>query len=158
MIISFGWTSDALIAGAKDTTRRDWSQPWFERMQALGHYTAGDVVDAWDALPRVKSKNPAHIARIQILTDVKASRDLPEGDYEREGFAWLQRYGYTLNGKTPETLWRNWADAFDPYRKVDAERNSPPVYVVRFKVVRLTPAGLKRWSELHEMGREMLAL
>ena len=49
-IISFGWTSDALVAGAKTVTRRDWKDRF------VNQWSKGDQAQAWDKSPRAGGK------------------------------------------------------------------------------------------------------
>lgn len=47
MIISFGWTAAALLAGEKSTTFREWAP------RHVAHFHAGQIVDAWDRPPTI---------------------------------------------------------------------------------------------------------
>src|SRR3712207_3360782 len=46
MMISFAWTTPALLAGKKTVTRRDWSDDYARR------FRPGLIVDAYDQSPR----------------------------------------------------------------------------------------------------------
>ena len=143
VIISFGWTSDAVLAGFKDTTRRDWTP------RHVRQFHAGQLVDAWNATPRVVVKNPHKFATIRLTADPELSDILPREDYDREGFKWLDDYGYRLSGLTPLDLWNRWEQGFgspDP---------PPPLYIIRFEVVEFTEAGWTRIEELRRLKREV---
>lgn len=97
MIISFAWTTPALLAGAKTMTRRVWSP------DHAAKFRAGQLVDAWNQTPRVNSKRlgiatARKVATIRITGDPYVQMVRPEyltpTDHEREGFDWLRQHGY----------------------------------------------------------------
>lgn len=125
MIISFGWTTPALLAGVKTVTRRDWNdkhaQQWIDRI--------GTIADAWNASPRVVSKQPHPIAKIRIES-VLLTAQYPDEDFELEGLRWLDEHGIWMPDTTrkdfrikPAAFWNQWR----------AER--PMLYRVAFEVV-----------------------
>lgn len=81
-IISFAWTTPALIAGQKTVTRRDWSDDYARK------FRAGDEVIAYDRSPRVGGQP---VARLRLTHDVRRESNIaaPDSDYEAEGFAYL---------------------------------------------------------------------
>jgi len=81
-IISFAYTTPALLAGRKTVTRREWDADY----ACLFH--AGDQVAAWDKSPRYGGKQ---VGVIQLLQDPYPEdlADMTESDYEAEGFAYL---------------------------------------------------------------------
>jgi hypothetical protein len=85
MIISFGWTTPALLAGEKTETRREWNRVYLLQMQAA--WRKGQRVhDAWNTTPRNirHEPRPGKIARIE------------------------------LTALTPMQLWTHWLEA-DPH-------------------------------------------
>jgi len=100
-IISFAWTAEALLAGRKTVTRRDWTDRYATR------FKAGDVIAAYDNSPRHGGRQ---IATLRLTADpVKESTRLaPEEDYEAEGFAYLAEKGLLVDNMSPVTLWRIW--------------------------------------------------
>lgn len=118
MIISFAWTTPALLAGEKTVTRRDWKPQHAEK------FHAGDVVDAWDKSPRFGGKR---VARIKIVQTPyrESTADAPDSDYDAEGFTFLEKHQQTLDGIPASALWRDWKD------------NPRVLYVVRFSLVEL---------------------
>jgi len=74
-LISFAWTSKALVEGKKTVTRRNWKRCRIK---------VGDLVQAWDRLPTRGGKK---IAIIKIL-DIKYEplNCFPESDLEKEGW------------------------------------------------------------------------
>ena len=73
-IISFAWTTPALLAGAKTVTRRDWKG----RHGMAFH--EGDFVQAWDRSPRVGGKQVATIQLTEspYVSDIYLDDDLVE--------------------------------------------------------------------------------
>ncbi|AVQ10684.1 Uncharacterized protein XB16_0337 [Leptospira santarosai] len=80
-IISFGYTTAPLLAGRKTITRREWKDEY-----ALT-FRPGEIVQAYDKSPRFGGKK---IGELKISWIVKLYlRNMPDSDYEEEGFAWL---------------------------------------------------------------------
>lgn len=79
-IISFAWTTQALLDGKKTVTRRTWDGSYAERFQK------GDVVSAYNKSPRNDGKKVAEI----IITDIYKEwlSDMPESDLKEEGGLW----------------------------------------------------------------------
>lgn len=121
MIISFGHTTPALLAGAKTVTRRDW------KPQHAAKFKAGMLVDAWNTSPRNVHMNPRKVATIRLTADPKLMRlrQTPDADWEAEGFEYLSANGLTVFGLAPETLWNRWR----------RHGNEDQMYAVRFEVV-----------------------
>lgn len=124
-ILSFAWTTPALISGHKTCTRRDWS----ERYARTFH--KGDYVRAYDRSPRNGGKP---VAIIRLTCDPLYVSSLPPADWYHEGFNYLAKIGATVNGLSPVDLWINWT--LRPRK----------VWVVRFELV---PGALEK-----EMERE----
>lgn len=110
MIISFGHTTPALLAGRKTVTRRDWSDRQFEIIHR--YWQQGLALDAWSASPRNRAADPKAVGKIVMTHEpVRESSDVaPESDYEAEGFVYLTEAGLLVFGLTPEALWRKWHD------------------------------------------------
>jgi uncharacterized protein YqfB (UPF0267 family) len=89
MIISFAWTTPALLAGAKTMTRRDW------KPEHAARFKAGLLVDAWDRSPRVGRGKARKVATIRVKRDAYPvmSDALNVIDYNAEGFLWLSKHG-----------------------------------------------------------------
>lgn len=118
MIISFGWTTPALLAGQKTVTRRDWHP------KHAAHFSPGQLVDAWNTSPRNVQGNPHKVAVIRILDlSLQSTAAAPDSDWEAEGFEYLTQHGILVDGHTPGLHWTAW-------------RAKPrDLYVVRFEVV-----------------------
>lgn len=119
MIISFGWTTPAILAGRKTVTRREWDPDYADR------FYEGQVVDAWNTSPRNTRGNPRKIATIKLTAKpyLERAREAPDEDYEGEGFAYLTEIGRKVNGHTPEAMWRAW------------KLENPQLWVVRFEIL-----------------------
>lgn len=86
MIVSFSWTTSALLAGRKTVTRRGWDASYAKR------FKPGMLVQAYDRSPRNGGKRVA-IIRILSVT-YEADADAPDSDYEAEGFDYLVEQWY----------------------------------------------------------------
>lgn len=121
MIVSFAWTTPALLAGAKTVTRRDWTP------QHAAHFHRGDVVDAWSKSPRAHGEK---VARILITRDpwVQMSNAVKPDDWTREGFEWFAWNGTPEDRLRVDAIWMGW-------------RTTPrPLYVVEFELVEVLPS------------------
>lgn len=114
MIISFAWTTRALLAGEKTVTRRRWTPSHARK------FRAGQLVDAWDKLPRVRGSKK--VATIRLTRDpfLERTSKMTVASYHREGLPWLHEHGVDI----PEALW------FEHWRNADEE-----VYVVEFELM-----------------------
>lgn len=121
MIISFGWTTPALLAGAKTVTRRDW------KPEHAAKFKAGMLVDAWNTSPRNVHMSPRKVAVIRLTADpvLEHTDDAPMSDWLGEGFELLQQQGIKVARLKPAELWQRWHE------------ESQSLYVVRFEVVEL---------------------
>lgn len=125
-IISFAWTTPALVAGRKTVTRRRWKERF-----ALG-FNAGDEVQAYDKLAR------NHGSRVAIIRLTKAPylepySAMPDFDYEAEGFNYFEEHPGELPLDAPWPA-MNWG-IFESMRDPD---DLDEVWVVRFELVHLT--------------------
>jgi uncharacterized protein YqfB (UPF0267 family) len=91
-IISFAWTTDALIAGEKTVTRRDWNDAYARR------FKAGEIISAYDKNPRAGGKKIAEIRLTrapyrQWLHDVTDEDEVKEGGLWGSGQAYREMMG-----------------------------------------------------------------
>lgn len=140
MILSFGWTTPALVADPcqKTETSREWTRTYADQVRR--QVAAGrDVFDAWNTSPRNTRADPkpGKIGRVHLLAppQIEHAYERPPETWEAEGFEYLTRGGWLLDRLTPMELWRGWLEA------------DPPLYVVRFELVDLTAYG--RQLRLH---------
>ena len=113
MVISFAWTSPALVAGKKTVTRRDWKR------DHAAKFRKGDVVTAYNKSPRAGGKP---IAKIQLTADpyLEPTSKMTLESYQREGLTWLHEHGHHV----PRDLW------FNAWRDLDEL-----VYVIEFELL-----------------------
>jgi len=116
VIISFAWTTPALLAGAKTVTRRDWKK------QHAMQFAKGLLVDAYDKSPRQHVRKVATI-RIKRDPHLETTAYLPIEEFAAEGFAWLAANGGSAEHARINEIWAEW-------------RDSPrQLYVVEFELV-----------------------
>lgn len=117
-IISFAWTSPALLAGEKTCTRRRWSAKYAR----LFH--KGDLVQAYSRTPQYGGKR---IAIIRLTCDpyLEFTGQAPGDDFKAEGFYWMEENDILVRGVMPTYFWDQWRE------------DNELVYVVRFEVVSL---------------------
>jgi len=101
--ISFAWTTDALLAGRKTCTCRDWDADYAAR------FKAGDLIAAYDRSPRFKGKQIGtlrltHDATYGTLVDVLGGFDAA---YEAEGFAYYDEQVAAGNARVRAAIERN---------------------------------------------------
>ena len=85
MIISFAYTTPALLEGQKTVTRRDWKD------EHAAKFRPGVLVDAYDRTPRRRGRKVATIRILSVTREPDAA--MPDSDYEAEGFAYLHQLG-----------------------------------------------------------------
>lgn len=83
-IITFAWTTPALLAGEKMVTRREWKRHYAES------FRAGELISAYDRSQRIGGKKVATI-RLTAAPSWEPDSAAPDSDFEAEGFACLQR-------------------------------------------------------------------
>jgi len=115
-IISFAWTTPALLANRKTVTRREWSEDYARR------FKADDLVAAYDKNPRNGGKQ---VATIRLTCDpyLEPPNQMPISDFEAEGFAYLAEQGMLFEGYDPRKFFQLWRAAIDP------------VWVIRFQKI-----------------------
>lgn len=117
--ISFGWTTPAILDKKKTCTRRDWDEGYARK------FKAGELVAAYDRTPRVGGHQIA-VLRLTRAPYYEWAWDMPDSDWEAEGFEYLASIGAKCNGFTPAQLW--------------AQTRAHPehLWVIRFEVLELT--------------------
>lgn len=79
-IISFSWTTPALLDGRKTVTRRVWKR---------NNLIPGEIVQAYNKSPRFKGKRVALIKITQAYLEPLCA--ITESDVAREGGCWKDR-------------------------------------------------------------------
>ena len=130
-IISYAWTTPALIALRKRCTRREWDDAY-----ALTWHK-GDYAAAYDRLPRAGGKQIG-IVRLTASPYKERTGLMPDADYDNEGLKWMEEQGLLILEKNPREFWEEW-------RASDEE-----LWVVRFDPITMTSTTLnyRLWPEL----------
>jgi len=120
MMISFGWTAEAVKARRKTCTRRTWKDSHVKR------FKKGDVVQAFDKDRRYKGQQ---ISLIRLTADpVKEPlASMPASDYEAEGFAYLNEHPELVPKSMPYDVS---PAGFEAWRK-----SGETMWVIRFEYV-----------------------
>lgn len=113
LIIAFAWTTAAFEAGAKTCTRRRWGDEYASR------FKPGTVCQGWDNGPR-NGGTIKGLLRITKKPYKENTRDMPDEDFDNEGFRWMEEQGMMFRGITPRKFWEGWKNLAED------------VYVVRF--------------------------
>lgn len=120
LIISFAWTTPALLNFAKTCTRRHWNDQYAAR------FKEGMYCQAWNRSPRVGGEQ---VGTVYLTTTPYQERTsaMTERDFVSEGLAWMEKRGVMINGLTPRGFFERW-------KKLDEL-----VWVVRFQLVSTVP-------------------
>jgi hypothetical protein len=102
VIISFAWTTPALLAGAKTMTRRDWKAEHASRIRV------GQIVDAWDRSPRTGKGRKVATIRVAAQPLYQWSNTVDQGDWKAEGFDWLLQHGSPRDRERVMEIWNDW--------------------------------------------------
>lgn len=138
-ILSFGWTTPPLVARQKRCTRRDWDPEYAAR------FLRGEYLQAYDKSPRFHGKP---LGTIRLTETPVYTSNLPEEDFELEGFAFCMRHGLTIDKIRPDVLWRAW--------RLDAAKGKR-WWVVRFEVMSFTEYGTELAAEWAEKETALVA-
>lgn len=119
-IISFAWTTDALLADRKSVTRRDWAA------KTAAGFKQGDLVQAYNRSPR---NGGERVGYIEIAQDpyLENLNKMTGDDFEAEGFAYLEENP----GKVPHNA--PWGDEGPLNYFLEWRKRDHQVWVVRFK-------------------------
>ena len=115
-IISFAWTTPAVKVKVKTCTRRDWTENYASR------FREGQHLMGYDRNPRIGGKPFQEVVLTQVPYRERYC-DVPDSDWEAEGFAYLESIGAKVHGMTPREIWRTW------------KADTTPCWVVRFDYV-----------------------
>jgi hypothetical protein len=132
IILAFGKAAVALRAGRKTVTRCEWTDHYHEQVrqqlnEALAKGDRGLRAQAWNATPPRCIKRVGAVL-ITSLTREKMS-DIPETDWEAEGFAYMEEHG--IDAGEDVTWAMRWAAWLQNPNKV--------MSVVRFEVEEIYP-------------------
>ena len=90
MILSFAWTTDALLAGNKTCTRRVWSERT-ARAWVNAYKSDRLIHTAWDKCSCVKGAKQIADIRLTQLPYQERLGDMPQSDLDAEGGLWASR-------------------------------------------------------------------
>ncbi len=125
-IISFAWTTAALVAGRKTVTRRAWKKPYARR------FRPGELVQAYSRNPQFGGEQVA-IIRLKSI-EFEPNACMPDSDWEAEGF----RFFYENPQHLPQ---------YDPFNDRDIvswegfnewRDDEDALWVIRFELVEVT--------------------
>lgn len=130
--ISFGWTSDALLAGRKTATCRDWKDAYAQQ------FSAGELVTAYDKSPRFGGK-PIAIIRLTHAPTKGSPDEVLDDVYEQEGFAWYDEQAAqgSLVGQSLRSHLKVGKDR--TIREFLDENRVWGTWVIRFELVEVLP-------------------
>ncbi len=97
-IISFSWTTQALLAGKKTVTRRDWDDKYAQS------FKNGDWVQAYDKSPRSDGKR---VCLIKLTKDPYKQwlHEVTDADEKKEGSLWGSGKAYQSAMGQDRLLW-----------------------------------------------------
>ena len=105
MILSFTWTTDALLAGKKTCTRRVWSE---RTARAWVNAYQGDRLlhSAWDKMPLCRGAKKIADIQLTHLPYRERLKDMPESDLDAESGLWKSRDEFiNLFGSPERVVW-----------------------------------------------------
>lgn len=120
--ISFAWTTPAVRAFQKDVTRREWKDNYAARFEA------GDLLYALNKQRRFGGE-PFGLIKLTQKPYYESEFDMPDRDYEGEGFGFLDRH--------PEYKPPRWAGIDLRAYFEESRREGAYVWVVRFEIVEI---------------------
>ncbi len=94
MIVSFAWTTDALLAGQKKRTRRSWNDDYAMKFRVAGR------ADAYNQLPRVGGHKVGDLNNLSLFK--QRTSLMTEEDYELEGLKYMEANGLFIPVRTAE--------------------------------------------------------
>jgi|GEM_PF-1606337 len=118
LFISFSWTTEPFLKGAKTMTRRYWKSSHAEK------FHKNMLISAYDKLP---FRNGKVIGHLKITKDLYQQRtsELSEEDFEKEGLLWMSQHNLKIMGKTPEEFFEEWKQKNDLVWVIEFERKEP---------------------------------
>ena len=128
-IISFGWTTPAIIAHRKRCTRRRWTE------KHAAQFHKGDLVQAYNKGARNGGKC---VEIIRLTADPYKEETLDLDDYEAEGFDYLTDQGIMIEGQLPLDMWNGWimegtSDLYVVRFEYPSDDEEPPYCVVIYQ-------------------------
>lgn len=123
MIISFAWTTTALLFGRKTRTRREWDDDYAAR------FRLGDTHDAYDRSPRIGGHKIGEVM-ISGRPFKQNTSEMVEQDFEWEGLGWMHEQGLLIRGIEPMAFFNQW------------KAQGRTLWVIDFQLVHVTNEGV----------------
>lgn len=132
LIMSFDWTTPALLAEEKTVSRRHWKDRHAQK------YRKGMRVQAWDHQPRTRKGQHKAWIRLREAPYKQPLCYMPDSDWVAEGFRYMDQHRELLPANCPiDPSWEGFV----------AWRSSPEeVYVVRFDLDALVDPASRVWQ------------
>ncbi|MEN6533790.1 MAG: hypothetical protein ABFD89_09025 [Bryobacteraceae bacterium] len=148
MIISFGWTWPAFVAGQKCCTRRNWKDS--TAMSYAKAFSEGRSHDAYDKSPLYGGRKIGSL-RLSVEPYKSPLSWMPDVDFRNEGFEWMSRNPHCVPNGAYKEIWcaknprvlKDWHEAFERWRESNLE-----LYVVRFDVISIRPDAVRRMEKM----------
>lgn len=122
-IISFSYTTPAVLADRKHRTRRKWNDGYASRIRL------DERLQGWDHLPRARVLGAKKVCEIEITAPLRKEPNsmMTDADYELEGFAYLEEQGIPIWGKPARVAFNEWrADKDAEYWVIDFQKVNQP--------------------------------
>lgn len=127
MIISFAWTTPAVVLGEKCETRRDWTPATIKSVRKA--MEKGELVDAFSKSARFGGKAFGKVRILKLVEDEDSST-IKAPSWRAEGFHVLQAIGSKIGKSSAADVWKFWL-----------EENTDRQTVVHFELVELNAHG-----------------
>ena len=115
MIVSYAWTTQPFLVGRKSRTRRQWNE-----RHARQVVPGKTMIQAYDKIPIAGGKQIGLAKAVAIkYEDVSL---MPDEDYEKEGFAYMEEKGLTIWGEQPRYAFDEWRRTGGMYWVLDFEK------------------------------------
>src|SRR5262245_29618680 len=141
MIQSESLTWPAIVARAKTVTRRTW------KPSTRAWYRKGRVFDAYDT---ATFRGGKRIARCQVTQDAyeECLGDMPDDDWEGEGFAWMSDHAVAIPGKARPYIWAQGDCSFAAFNQWRDEEEDRVYSVCRFVIVEVEPWAVEKLNQI----------
>jgi hypothetical protein len=111
-IISFAWTTPAVVARRKTRTRRQWSENYAKT------FKANDVCQGYDKNPRIGGQL-VHLVRLTRDPWIQNTSEMGDDDFEYEGFCYMEEQRILFRGQPVREFFEEWKVAAEDLYVVD---------------------------------------
>ncbi len=111
-IISFAWTTPAVVARRKTQTRRQWSDSYAKM------FKANDICQGYDKGPRVGGQL---ISLVRLTRDpwIQNTSEMGDDDFQYEGFEYMEEQRILFRGQPVREFFKEWKAAAEDLYVVD---------------------------------------